>query len=106
MEMQPDTYCLTSEEEAIALLEAYVVGERRLIQLQQLLERAAEPLPETAHERLAALMADQRRRYEALVVWWETERASAPPVCPRPDRGGALRWLQDLFAAPRQVCAE
>lgn len=108
-------WAIGSEDEALEMLEAYVAGERRLIQLHQEIERRAGEPSATAGGGLAPLIAEQQRRYEALLAWWEADRP-APPVArhgsPRPQRrrrsGSVGMWarLQELFPARRRACPE
>lgn len=109
------SWAIGSEDEALEMLEAYVAGERRLIQLSQEIERMVGESAAAGRGRLAPLIAEQQRRYEALLAWWEADRL-APPVARRGrprraprrrrDSGGMWARLQDLFPARRGACPE
>jgi hypothetical protein len=112
-----DSYQLASADEALAVLDAFVAGERQVLLLQDELERAGEEAMAWDRRRLRSLVAEQQRRYEALETWWaigptvdlrtprERERRAEPSVGEQA-MTRVLRWLQQLSFARRRACAE
>src|SRR5690606_1030788 len=110
-----DSYQLASPDEALAMLDAFVAGERRVLLLQDELERAGEEAMAWDRRRLRSLIAEQQRRYEALETWWTVGSTVEPPTLHerRPEPAGGeqmvmrfLRWLQHLPVARRRACPE
>jgi hypothetical protein len=112
-----DSYQLASADEALAMLDAFVAGERQVLLLQEDIERAGGEAMAWDRRRLRSLIAEQQRRYEALEAWWtigatverqsihERERrpaaASGEPAMTR-----FARWLQHLVLSRRRPCTE